>query len=396
MSRALVPIAVVPVCLALVGCYDTATAPRPTSDSSVQRALPTPGMPLAPSSGPLAPADPSGVGPGVPPAPDVTLLPLRPGLPDAGAPSAEAPETLAPEPALDPAAPEGAAESAEPEPTEPDEPALPEAPAPEALPPSTALPEESFPTPSLPSAGCQSENPEPAQGLASLILNDTPADYLLSLPDGYDGSQPVPLIFGFHGRARTYLEFAREDATEIERLAARAVMLYPQSQGGEGWTHEAELAPNLAFFDELYALVAANHCVDLARVFAIGHSSGGFFSHVLACRHGDLLRGIGVVAGAREESDCNGYVAALLIHGQRDSVVEFERGEAARDAYLARNGCSQASWSAAVEPCRAYTACEAGLPVVWCTHDEPTYEDTNHGWPSFASRALEDFLFSLP
>jgi len=77
-------------------------------------------------------------------------------------------------------------------------------------------------------------------------------------------------------------------------------------------------------------------------------------------------------------------------------VVEFARGEAARDYYLRRNGCSAESWTAAVEPCRSYANCEAGLPVAWCTHDEPTYDDTNHGWPSFASRAIADFLFALP
>ncbi len=43
------------------------------------------------------------------------------------------------------------------------------------------------------------------------------------------------------------------------------------------------------------------------------------------------------------------------------------------------------------------------LSTVWMTaactedeHDEPTYEDTNRGWPSFASKALGDFFASLP
>jgi hypothetical protein len=43
-----------------------------------------------------------------------------------------------------------------------------------------------------------------------------------------------------------------------------------------------------------------------------------------------------------------------------------------------------------------YQGCEAGLPIAWCEHDEPTYDDTNHGWPSFASHTIAQLLFSLP
>jgi hypothetical protein len=38
--------------------------------------------------------------------------------------------------------------------------------------------------------------------------------------------------------------------------------------------------------------------------------------------------------------------------------------------------------------------------VQWCEHTEPTYSDnngpTNHGWPSFASRAIRTFFEALP
>jgi endoglucanase len=33
--------------------------------------------------------------------------------------------------------------------------------------------------------------------------------------------------------------------------------------------------------------------------------------------------------------------------------------------------------------------------VVWCPHEEATYRDTNHGWPSFANRAIERFLAAV-
>jgi poly(3-hydroxybutyrate) depolymerase len=257
--------------------------------------------------------------------------------------------------------------------------------------------ESNFPTPITPSAGCAEQNPAPPQGVAFLTIRDAAAEYLVTLPEGYDGTTPLPLIFGFHGRARTFRDFAEVDATLIQsELGSRAIMVYPQAQGGEGWTNELELPPSLEFWNELYRRMLAQYCVDTTHVFAVGHSSGGFFSNVLACRHGERLRGIGVVAGTLPESNCSGYVAAILIHGVSDTVVVPPRGELARDYWLTRNGCTPDIEPGSDSHCVDYQGCEPGLPVAWCEHDEPTYEDTNHGWPTFASHAIAEFLFSLP
>jgi poly(3-hydroxybutyrate) depolymerase len=34
-------------------------------------------------------------------------------------------------------------------------------------------------------------------------------------------------------------------------------------------------------------MLLAHYCLDASHVFAVGHSSGGFFSHILACRYGE-------------------------------------------------------------------------------------------------------------
>jgi polyhydroxybutyrate depolymerase len=180
-------------------------------------------------------------------------------------------------------------------------------------------------------------------------------------------------------------------------------MAFPQSQGGAGWNFAAEIPPSLEFFEALYTQMVSNYCVDTSHTFAIGHSSGAYFADILACRHGDRLRGIGDVSGALQaesRDNCVGSVAALLVHGPNDTVVPFAGGVQMRDQYLSRNACSQSTIPGPVAPCVSYQGCSAGLPVAWCQHDEPTYQDqngpTNHGWPSFASQAIADFLFALP
>jgi poly(3-hydroxybutyrate) depolymerase len=265
--------------------------------------------------------------------------------------------------------------------------------------PTTPAGEQNNPTPITPSAGCGKG--APPTGQLSLTIRGNRADYLVTLPPNYSTTTPSPLIFGFHGRNRTFLEFQQVDASQIQTtMGARAVMVYPQSQGGPGWNFDAEVPPSVEVFDALYSQLTENYCVDTSHVFAVGHSSGGYFSDILACRYGDRLRGIGDVSGAIQERACNGNVAALLVHGPNDSVVPFAGAVAMRDFYVERNGCTQTTMPGPVSPCVTYQGCQAGLPVAFCQHDEPTYSDgngpTNHGWPSFASQAITNFLFALP
>jgi polyhydroxybutyrate depolymerase len=402
-------LACLPVACALPACTDTGTLPPSASESSAPSLMPNRDLQMPTVSNPAQRIDESGSiasltatesdtqSDAVPadPIPE-DPAPIAEGAPPednaSAPPAAEPPEVTPPseaeaEPTVEGSEEqEGAAPAAAADPGEPDDSS------------SAELGEElNSPTPVTPSAGCDPANPEPAQGLASLMIRGLAAEYLLTLPEGYDGSQALPLIFAFHGRARTYQQFEQVDASGLQsELGSRAILVYPQAQGGEGWTNEGELEPSLEFFDSLYAQLLANYCVDRSHVFAVGHSSGGFFSHSLACRYGERLRGIGVVAGTLLESECSGYVAAVMIHGVRDSVVDFSRGASARDFLLTRNGCTPDTLPGPDGPCVTYQGCEPGLPIAWCEHDEPTYDDTNHGWPSFASHTIADFLFSLP
>lgn len=251
-----------------------------------------------------------------------------------------------------------------------------------------------------PTTGCGKANPP--QGAASLTIRGAQADYVVTLPAGYSPDTPAPLVFAFHGRNRTHVELQTVDAGGIQtELGSRAIMVYMKSQGGPGWNFAEEVPPSVEFFDALQPQIFDSYCVDTSKVYAVGHSSGGYFSIILACRHGDLFRGIGSVAGALQETSCTGdRVAGMFIHGANDTVVANSGGRAARDLAITTNGCQNATVPGAVAPCVAYQGCAEGYPVEWCEHGEPTYLEnnmpTNHGWPSFASRAINQFFLSLP
>lgn len=250
-------------------------------------------------------------------------------------------------------------------------------------------------------AGCSVANsPTGSLNLTSIDPDGGLANYIVTLPNGYGGKKAFPLVFGFHGRNRTNEQFVDVDALDIKtEITPFAVMVYPQSQGGPGWEMAPELPLNIPFFEALWRTMFANYCIDAARVFVIGHSSGAMFSNILACRYGDRLRGVGAVAGEQLETACVGNVAAMIVHGGADPIVPTEAGIATRDFEIQRNGCQTTSTPGQVAPCVAYDGCLPGLPVEWCEHTEPTYTMTDgggHGYPTFASKAFWGFFSPLP
>jgi hypothetical protein len=56
-------------------------------------------------------------------------------------------------------------------------------------------------------------------------------------------------------------------------------------------------------------------------------------------------------------------------------------------------GCQ--SGTTMVNPgCVTYAGCDA--PTIWCSHNDPQYNETYHGVPCFGVKAMYDFFESLP
>lgn len=267
-----------------------------------------------------------------------------------------------------------------------------EPPAAPSASPAAAAGAQARAVPPSPSGGCG--KPATAGALIARAGRlQTP--YLLTLPQGYDGIDPVPLVFAFHGRTRSHQSMHDGDASHLaEKLGGQYAVAYVKSVG-PGFDQPREQRDNLQIFDALYPELLASLCVDTERVFALGHSSGGLFSELLACEREPLLRGIAAVAGAMVRPACPGRSAALLVHGERDTVVSVSRGSSVRDHFLAANGCGTRATPVGESGCVRYAGCEPSLPVEWCVHAEPTYQNTNHGWPSFASAEIARFFGSL-
>ena len=77
--------------------------------------------------------------------------------------------------------------------------------------------------------------------------------------------------------------------------------------------------------------------IDDRRVYAVGHSNGGFMSYRLACDHADVFAAIASLAGGtyKDENLCGPSepVHVLQIHGTADGTIRYDGGNIGGVAY---------------------------------------------------------------
>jgi polyhydroxybutyrate depolymerase len=195
------------------------------------------------------------------------------------------------------------------------------------------------------------------------VLADRP--YQLLVPEDHDPSTPSALIVLLHGYASSGMaqlgDFGLAEVAEADDI----LVAYPDGTtdglGSRFWnatdaccdlngTGVDDVAYLIAIVDD----VAARFAVDPGRVFAVGHSNGGFMSHRLACDHADRFAAIVSLAGAtwNDAAECQPEqpVAMLQVHGDDDQTILYAGGdlfgqaypsaEATAAAWIAANGCS--------------------------------------------------------
>jgi poly(3-hydroxybutyrate) depolymerase len=258
------------------------------------------------------------------------------------------------------------------------------------------------------SAGCSKGMGRPAGGAVSK------STYYLTFPPSYDGTTPVPVLFGFHGCGAGNRGTSLETTEYVRRtaetpLASGYVVAVPISQDSGGcWNYGNDMPRIKAAYDEL----VANYCVDQGKVFATGHSSGANLigeilntSHTADARHFGF-KAVAPVAGSPQ--NIAAPIPVMYIQGTMDRernssdganvVQRFTATNMCMSSYTAYStvmGCMSEDGGVQVDPgCRLYDGCS--VKTVWCRHNDPAYNGTMHGIPCFAAKAMHDFFQSLP
>jgi polyhydroxybutyrate depolymerase len=173
-----------------------------------------------------------------------------------------------------------------------------------------------------------------APGLTSETFDfqGTPRTYELYVPQGYDGTRPVPVVFEFHG----YGSSAAEQVVygDFRPLADRDDFLIVapdgQDKGGRHFnlTGEPGLQNDIQMVGALLDLIEMQFCVDTQRVFATGMSDGGAMSSVLACLSADRFAAFAPVAVVLYPMVCDNtrHLAFMGMSGTADPIVPFAGG----------------------------------------------------------------------
>lgn len=158
------------------------------------------------------------------------------------------------------------------------------------------------------------------QAKNTLTIAGKSREYLLTLPANYTKNKEYNLIIANHGRTNS-----NEQVQNYMGLGSTSdfIVAYPAgldvASGGRSWS-EAE---SITFFDAVIEQISEAYCVDRSKVFVVGHSLGGWFTHKLACLRGEVIRGMAGVGSAGYSGNCTGPVASLLYQNVDDKLSSY-------------------------------------------------------------------------
>lgn len=230
-----------------------------------------------------------------------------------------------------------------------------------------------------------------------LSVADERRDYLLYVPESYDGTRPVPLVISMHGAALWPASQMRTSRWNEVAEREGFVVVYPAGTGlPRVWDGRSRaVAADVEFISELIDTLQAAYNIDTTQIYANGLSNGGRMAFVLSCRLSHRIAAVGMVAAANElpwswcEDD--GPVPSIAFHGTADPVVPYEGGKSWASprpfpnildwtaAWARRNRCSGTPSESRVREDitrREYTDCANDAAVVLYT-----VHGGGHSWP---------------
>src|SRR5574344_746067 len=225
----------------------------------------------------------------------------------------------------------------------------------------------------------------------TLSYGGTVRQYLEYVPDSYDNTHPLPVLFCLHGLGDTMTNFAQSCGfTEIaeehgwimitpQALPANLSVLGMNIPMGAAWgagvkattlISTIELNPNVDDVGFLMAILdnlVATYNIDQHNVFATGFSIGGFMANRLAIAAGNRLRAIASVSGtignAVNTNMPVAHISAMHIHGTADSTIAYTDGSYTMSLIPIPIGSVGLGAEATVDYWKNYNSCDA-TPIV--------------------------------
>ncbi|MHB8375895.1 MAG: extracellular catalytic domain type 1 short-chain-length polyhydroxyalkanoate depolymerase [Dehalococcoidia bacterium] len=214
----------------------------------------------------------------------------------------------------------------------------------------------------MPSPPCSPVKPHAAGSTGVTIQSGgISRHYILHVPPSYDGTRELPLVVNLHGAGSNALQQAFYSGFQKKADAEGFITVTPDATGKpQAWNFIPIPggADDVGFIRDALDRTEAALCVDPARVYATGISSGAAMAVRLACSLQDRIDAIGVVAALWYPPDCPTAkpMPVLEFHGTLDPLVPFGGGTVANSGIPAPSVEGAAAAWAKADGCEAVPA----------------------------------------
>lgn len=168
-----------------------------------------------------------------------------------------------------------------------------------------------------------------------IIHDDIDREYYLYIPNSYDVTTAVPIVFNFHGYGGSVEEFM--DYGDLRSVAETNtfILVYPQGSCLEGSSHwnacpngpdNKSEADDFGFVEAMINQISSEYNIDHDRIYAGGYSNGGMMAYGLAHYKSDLIAAVASVSGVM--LDCTSTpshpIPVVHLHGTFDGVLPYD------------------------------------------------------------------------
>ena len=125
----------------------------------------------------------------------------------------------------------------------------------------------------------------------TLVHDGLNREYIIYVPNSYDGTSAVPLLLNFHGFGGSASQFINDADMRAEAEANSFILVYPQGSCLNGASHwnpcpidgdNKSTADDVGFVEAMISEISSQYNLDMERIYAAGYSNGGII-YKLTC-----------------------------------------------------------------------------------------------------------------
>jgi polyhydroxybutyrate depolymerase len=224
----------------------------------------------------------------------------------------------------------------------------------------------------------------PGETTRTLVSGGLTRSYLLHVPPGYTGAQPVPLVVDIHGlTANAGIQAALSGFRALSDTFG-FVVVYPEgvdNAWNAGICCSSNGPDDVAFLRELVAQLKLDGNIDGNRVYVTGLSNGGAMTHRMACDAADIFAAAAPLAFPISVSPPSACVPSrpipiLTFMGLTDALVPYNGGafpsaQVTIDHWRSANGCGTGPFEEHIESGNSYcdtdASCAGGVKTGLCS-----------------------------